>query len=103
MDSVCEFISNNIQDTEESCKYIEQYVDEYHTDMHEYVISYLKQKLGDTVINPRYIVENDKTVIQFSMSCRNCEIYEYSGILGEDYWVAIIINPIIDEQEYLEG
>jgi len=56
----------------------------------------LKDNLGDMVIEPRIILENEKTVVQFTTGCRKCEIYEYTDLLDDNYWVAIVFDPIID-------
>jgi hypothetical protein len=96
MDNVCEFISKTIHDDEESCKYIIRRDHEYNVDMPSYVISYLKTSLGDIVIDPLIILENEKTVVQFTTGYRKCEIYEYTDLLDDNYWVAIIFDPVID-------
>ena len=92
MDSVCNFITKYINDTEEFNDYIPQDYDEYHDDMANYVISYLKTSLGDMIIDPRVIIENQKPIVLFSTDYRYCEIYEFSGSHGEDYWVVSIID-----------
>jgi len=92
MDSVCNFITKYINDTDEFNDYIPQDYDEYHGDMSNYVISYLKDNLGDMVIEPRIILENQKPIVLFSTEYRYCEIYEYTGSHGDDYWVVSIID-----------
>ena len=77
--------------------YIQQYNDEYQGDMSKYVISYLKDKLGDIATNFRVIIENQNPVILFSTKYHDCEIYEFSGSHGEDYWVVSMIDREPDE------
>ena len=97
MDSVCNFITKYINDTEEFNDYIPQDYDEYNGDMANYVISYLKTSLGVMVIDPRVIIENQKPIVLFSTDYRYCEIYEFSGSHGEDYWVVSMIDREPDE------
>jgi hypothetical protein len=92
MDSVCNFITKYINDTEEFNDYIPQDYDEYHGDMANYVISYLKTSLGDMVIDPRVIIENQKPIVLFSTDYRHCKIHEFTGSYDEGYWVVSIID-----------